>query len=91
MSSASNHITDSRLLTFAGRNDAMNFLKELRKNPDALRDTTDMRIGLSIPPADYQILKVQYPVLVNGSTAEKKKFWQDFYNSSDSDCYKVRK
>ncbi len=84
------HITDSRLATFANRNEAMTFLKELRRNPQALRSTQDGALALSIPPADMLILQAKYPVLKVGGSYEKKRFWAWFLKQSESLPYRVR-
>ncbi len=84
------HITDSKIATFANRNNAMEFLKELRRNPEALRNTQDGRLTLSIPPADFEILKAKYPVIRTGASYERKRFWAWFLKQSESLPYRVR-
>lgn len=81
--------SDNRLFTFVNRNAALEYLKELRKNPDAVNRRPDIRLALSIPEADMVILRQRYPVLVHGSTYEKKQFWERFKNSTESEPYRV--
>lgn len=82
-------MTDDRLQTFLARNRSMEFLKELRKDDRVVKQKSEIRLALSIPPVDYEILKIKYPVLQFGSPYEKKQFWNRFYNSSESAPYKV--
>jgi len=79
-----------RNLTQPTRNIILNRNKELRKNPGAIRDLSFGRQALSIPLADYEILKRKYPVLVNGSNAEKMKFYHKFIKSTESIPYRVQ-
>ncbi len=62
----------------------------LRKNPSALNDLSFGRQELSIPTVDYEALKKKYPVLVQGSNAERTAFYQRFIKSSESLPYRVR-
>jgi hypothetical protein len=72
-----------------GRNQSLEFLKELRKNPDAVNQKGEIRLQLSIPEADYFILKIKYPILQDGSSAEKQRFWKWFVKQSESRPYRV--
>jgi hypothetical protein len=83
------HITESKLATFANRNRALEFLKELRRNPGAVKQKTDLRLALSIPEADMALLKARYPVLVQGGTHEKKRFWAWYMRQAESAQYRV--
>lgn len=86
---AETSLTDSRLVTFAGRNEALQFLKDLRARGGA-PTRPEGRAILSIPEADMVILKARFPVLVNGASYEKKKFWNWFKRSPLSEPYRVR-
>ena len=68
----------------------MAMVQELRRNPGVIRDMPNARMALSIPPLEFEKLKLKYPVLVNGSTAERKAFMNKFIRSSESKPYRVK-
>lgn len=63
---------------------------ELRKNPGVLTDLSFGRYALSIPLEDYEVLKQKYPILVNGSNAERAAFYKKWLRSSESIPYRVQ-
>lgn len=63
---------------------------ELRKNPGIIRDSSFARYTLSIPLEDYEVLKKKYPVLVNGSNAERSAFYKKFIRATESLPYRVQ-
>lgn len=79
-----------RKLTQPTRNLILNRNAELRKCPGAVKDMGFARQSLSIPVEDYEMLKKKYPVLVNGSNAERTKFYKKFIKSSESLIYRVQ-
>ena len=63
---------------------------ELQKNPGVITDFSFGRYHLSIPLEDYEVLKKKYPILVNGSNAERTAFYKRFIRSSESRIYRVQ-
>ena len=80
-----NTLTDRDLIQ--GRNESLEFLKEYRKMDRV--QTGEMRLALSIPPLDWDILKAKYPILRFGSSAEQKAFLNKFLTMSESRPYRV--
>lgn len=64
-------------------------VKQLRDNPGSVRSIDGARCALSFPPLEYELLKLKYPVLVHGSTHEKKMFMERFIQSAESKPYRV--
>ena len=63
---------------------------ELRKNPGAISDLTFGRHMLSIPLADWEMLKRKYPVLAHGDVESQRRFMNAFIRSSESIPYRVQ-
>ncbi len=68
---------------------AMDTVRELRQNPGSIRGLDGARCMLSIPPLEYEMLCLKYPVLVQGATYEKKRFIEQFIQSDESKPYRV--
>jgi len=79
-----------RHLTQPSRNIILSRNAELRKNPGSIKDLSFGRFHLSIPLIDYEVLKVKYPVLKNGSNAERTAFYKRFIRSTESIPFRVQ-
>ena len=64
--------------------------KELRRNPDALKDLSFGRLALSIPELDYWHLRKKYPDMFIGPAVDRQRALARFCASPESAPYKVR-
>lgn len=64
--------------------------RQLRKHKGTLKDCSFMRMQLSIPLEDYEMLKRKYPVLKTGSNHERSQWYKKFIRSSESEIYRVQ-
>ncbi len=79
-----------RNLIQPSRDFILNRNSEMRKTKGIINDLSFGRFQLRIPLADYEMLKKKYPILKNGSNAERNKFYKKFILSSESLPYRVQ-
>jgi len=62
---------------------------QLRNNPDALKDLTFGRQVMTIPLADYEMLRRKYPELCSTDNQVRSDWYKKFILSSESLPYRV--
>lgn len=77
-------------LTQVGRNEIMDTLAELRKNPGAIRNMDSMGWELSIPFEDYYRIIAINPDLQASCAATRRAAWLKFMGTAESAPYRVR-
>lgn len=73
-----------------GRSAHLDYLAELRKNPDALNHLSFAGWELSIPEVDLMMWKELLPDLDSHDRETRKRAWKWFMKSEHADPYRVR-